>query len=192
MPWSPHRARLAPVWIQLSNWIAGDDGLDLGVGDPWSTVLDAYSEGAEVVDSSTPLGLDLADELPFSAGPTYDIVGRTFEDESAGTCLDTGSAILTPHGYHDWPLGIVLKMRSELRGGWYPTIPPPDVLLYSGTIRQVLVRWWKAVSTGEPHSYRADPDTVQFRPIDRMNSFYDGKSPDSDARVISDYLVELS
>lgn len=65
-------------------------------------------------------------------------------------------------------------------------------MLFGVTVRQLLVRWWKAVADDQPNSYRADPSTVRFRPIERMNPWTDEKNPDDDGRVISDYLSAFS
>jgi hypothetical protein len=180
------------MWVQVSTWIVQDDYVELGVGDRWKTVLDTSPpDNAEEMDPSTPLGLSLATEPLSIVGPVYDIVGEITEDKTAGNYLDTGSAILIPRSFRQWSPGTVLRYRSELRGGWNEMINPADVLLFSGVLRQLYVRWWKAVPHDEPNSYRADPDTVRFRPIERMSPWSDENNPDGDGRIISDYLLEL-
>jgi len=184
------------MWVQVSTWVVQDDYRELGVGDPGKTVLDAcLPDDVEEVDSSTPLSLILADEPLFNIGPAYDIVGRMVEDEAVGDYLDTGSAQLIPRrsrSWRQWPSRTVLRFRSELSGGWYEADPTPDILLFSGVIRRLLVRWSQAVPGDYPNSYRADPSTVRFRSIERMSPWEDEKNPDGDGEVISDYLVELS
>jgi hypothetical protein len=180
------------MWVQLATWIVGDDGLELGEGDRWTTVLEVSLDGAEVVDSEDfPLRLELAHE-PFSvAGANYDIVARVRSDEISGSFLDAGGTTLTPSALVGWPVGTVLAFKSELRGGWYPYVPPPDHLTFDGEVRRVFIRQWDAVPDGAPNSYRPDRETVRFRPIQRIQ-VWETFGFDMPENVISDYLLEIT
>jgi hypothetical protein len=185
------REKLHGMWVLLANWIVGDDGLEIGKGDRWSTVLEVSLDGAEVVDPSAPLRFELTD--PFSvAGPKYDIVARVLSNEISGLFLDAGGVTLTPSALVQWPLGTVLAFKSELRGGWYPTIPPPAHLIFEGEVRQLFIRQRTAVPDGDPNSFRPDPKTVRFDPIQRIQTWETFRDLDRPDKVISDYLLELT
>lgn len=177
------------MWVRLSTWMVSDEGLDVGLGDTWESILDLVDTNAEEVDQSTPLALHFVGDPFLIAGPVYDIVARRDDDH-----LDCGKAILGPvGGYRPWSPGAVLRFRSELKVGWSETTSPPDVLLYASTVRQLYVRWWRAVPVvGERDTYERDPDSVRSRPIGRMNPWADEKNPDGSGRVISEYLLDLA
>lgn len=179
------------MWVLLATWIVGDDGLELGEGDRWTTVLEVSLDGAEAVDADPPLRFELADN-PFSvAGPNYDIVARVRSDEISGLFLDAGGITLTPSALVRWPLGTVLAFKSELRGGWYPLTPPPVHLIFDGEVRRLFVRQRTAVPDGAPDSFRPDPETVRFHPIQRIQMWETARDLDGPDKVISDYLLEL-
>lgn len=181
------------MWVVLAKWIVGDDGLELGEGDRWSTVLEVSLDDAEAVDSGSPLRFQLADNDPFSvAGPKYDIVARVLSDEISGSFLDTDGINLTPSALVQWPIGTVVAFKSELRGGWYPIIPPPGHLMFHGEVRQLFIRQRTAVSDSAPNSFRPDPETVRFHPIQRIQMWETMRNLDGSDKVISDYLLELT
>jgi hypothetical protein len=179
------------MWVQLASWIVGDDGLELGEGDCWTTVLEVSLDGAEAVESGSPLRFELGDD-PFSvAGPNYDIVAKVLSDEISGSFLDAGGITLTPSALVGWPLGTVLAFKSELRGGWYPFVPAPAHLMFDGEIRRLFIRQRTAVPDGDPNSFRPDPETVRFVPIQRIQTWETMKAVNDPPKVISDYLLEL-
>ena len=159
------------MWVLLATWIVGDDGLELGEGDRWTTVLEVSLDGAEPVDSGSPLTFELADDPLSIAGPNYFIVARVLSDEISGPFLDAGGIAMTPSALVRWPLGTVLAFKSELRGGWYPFIPAPAHLTFDGEVRRLFIRQWDAVPDGAPNSYRPDRDSLRTRPIQRIQTW---------------------
>ena len=178
------------MWVVLEPWIVGDDGLELGEGDRWRTVLEVYLGGAEVVDDSSPLSFELTGDPLSIAGPNYDVVARVLSSEQ-GHYLDAAGVTLTPSALVQWRDDTVLTFQSELRGGWYPVIPPPDHLIFDGEVSRLFIREWDAVPDGTPNSYRRDPQTLRTRPIQRIQTWETVGDIDPPNRTISDYLLEL-
>ena len=180
------------MWVLLSTWIVGDEGIELGEGDRWMTVLEVSLDGAEAVDSHSPLRFELVGDPLSVAGPSYDIVARVQSNETSGSFLDAGEVTLTPSALVQWPSGTVLAFKSELQGGWYPFIPPPKHLIVDGEVRQLFIREWDAVSDGAPDNYCPDPESLRVRSIRRMETWEISGRLDGPDKVISDYLLELT
>lgn len=181
------------MWVQHAIWIVQDDGVEVGVGDRWETRIEVSLSDAQTVADSAPSGIDLISEPLSVQGPRYSIVGRVLEeDEHHGTRLDVGDLLVAPTSYQTWPVGTVLSFQSELYAQPSMTTEPPDPLIRSWMVRQLFVRWWKAVPDDEPNSYRPDFASVRFRPIDRMRMWEDGRNPEGAGRVISGYLLDLA
>jgi hypothetical protein len=177
------------MWILLATWIVGDDGLELGEGDRWSTVLEVSPHDAEVVSPHSPQRFELVGDPLSVAGPRYDIVARVRSDEASGSFLDAGEVYLTASVH--WPPDTVLSLKTELQGGWYPAIPPPDHLIFDGEIQRLFIRQRTAVSDGAPNSYRPDLATARFRQIERIQMWEAARDLDGPHKIISDYLLEL-
>lgn len=178
------------MWVVLASWIVGDDGLELGEGDPWTTVLEVSLDGAKAVESG-PLRCQLGDD-PFSAaGPHYDIVAEVRSDEVCGSFLDAGGINLTPSAEVGWPQGTLLAFKSELRGGWYPLIPPPAHLMFAGEIRRMFVRQQSAALDGSPSSFRPYREAVRFLAIQQIQTWETMTALHAPGNWVSDYLLEL-
>jgi hypothetical protein len=180
------------MWVLLATWIVGDDGIELAKGERWKTVLEVSLGDAQVVDSDSPLRFELIGDPLAVAGPTYGIVAKVLREETSGSFLDAGGVTLTPSALVRWPSGTVLAFKSELRGGWYPMIPPPEHLIFDGEVRQLFIREWDAVLDGAPNSYRLQPETLRVRSIQRMETWETSGGLDGPDKVISDYLLELT
>ena len=99
---------------------------------------------------------------------------------------------MTPGAFVHWPSGTVLAFKSELRGGWYPFVPPPEHLIFDGQVRQLFIREWDAVPEGATNSYRPDPETLRVRSIQRMEMWETSGGLDGTDKVVSDYRLELT
>jgi hypothetical protein len=186
------RERLSGMWVQLATWIVGDDGLELGEGDRWRTVLEVSLGDAEVVDADSPLGFELVGDPLSVVGASYNILARVHSAETTGSFLDAGGVTLTPNTLVGWSAGAVLAFRSELRGGWYPFAPPPDHLIFEGEVRRLFIRQWDAVPDGASNSWRADPQTLRTHAIQRIQMWETANDLDGPDKKISDYLLELT
>src|SRR5579863_8238230 len=121
--------------------------------------------------------------------------GRVVEDDAAGTSLDAGDLVVAPTAYSTWPAGTVLRIQSELRGSEALESEPPDPLIRGWRVRQLFIRYTKAVPDGDPNSWRPDWTDVRFREVDRMKMWDDDpptrKTPFDDGPRIPDYLLEI-
>jgi hypothetical protein len=189
-----------PVWAQLSIWRVQDGQLEeLAVGNTWNTRLEVILDGSAEVAPSTPLGLRLVSDPLTDSGPRYEIVGRVLEDDVVGMYLDVGEIVVAPSSYAEWPADTVLRFQSELSGSEALISEPPDPLIRNWRVRRLVIRYKRAVPTGEPRSWRPDPTDVRFREVDRMRMWEDatgpigpGKmSPLDDGPRMSDYLLEI-
>lgn len=196
-----------------------DLGIELEVGTTWKSKLDPYPKRAREVDPATPLGLDLISEPLTVAGPVYEIVARMVEHERTGGYLDAGLIKLQPQHQFAYrgldedrddsaprsaPVGTVLSFLSEVEAGPGYFFDDSDPSVGTWLIRQLYIRQWSVVSAGDPNSYRRDPTTVRFRPIQRMQMWDDERDFDEDGqtaserspgqwrRTISDYLLEVA
>jgi hypothetical protein len=177
------------MWIVLQSWIVGDDGLELGEGDRWSTVLEANLDGVEVMSPDSPQRFELVGDPLTVLGPRYDVVATVRSNDQSGSFLEAGAVNLA--AYVPWPTGTVLSFKSELQGGWYPFIPPPSHLNFNGEIRRLFIRERWAVWDGTPNAYRPDPNTARFRRIERIEMWETAGDLDRSDKVISDYILEL-
>jgi hypothetical protein len=174
-------------------WIVQDDGVEVGVGDRWDTRIEVSLADARTVSDPVPVGLELIGQPLSVGGPRYRMVGRVLEDdEHHGARLDVGALVVAPTSYEARPAGTLLTLQSELYAQPSRMNAPPDPLIRRWTVRQIFVRWWNAVPDDRPRSYRPDPVSVRFRPIDRMRRWEDGNNPDGTDRVIADYLLDLA
>lgn len=179
------------MWVVLASWIVEDDGIELGEGDRWATVLEVELESAVEADSLIPLGFQLVGDPLSVEGYEYDVIAKVLYNETSGHFLDAGGVILTPHALVTWPIGTVLAFRSALRGGWYPIIPPPVHLIFDAEVRQLFIMEWDLVLDSEPNSYRRDPGSLRFRPIRRMEMWENAWGLEGPNKVAADYLLEL-
>jgi hypothetical protein len=184
------------VWAQLSTWRVQDGQLpELSVGDIWSTRFEVILDGAEEVDASTPLGIRMIGDPLTAGGSVYEIVGRIGSDVVAGATLDAGQIVVAPTSYPTWPDGTVLKLQSEFYGSEALESEPPDPLIRPWRVSRLFTRWARAVSDGDPNSWRPDRTDVRFHAIDRMRMWEDddtvGPSPFEDGPRLSDYLLEI-
>lgn len=183
------------MWAQLSTWRVQDGQFpELAVGDIWNTRFEVFLDSVEEVASSTPLGIAMIGDPLTPVGPLYEIVGRVLEDE-VGISLDAGDLDVAPTPYSTWPAGTVLRIRSELCGSEALDNEPPDPLIRGWRIRQLFIRYAKAVPDGDPNSWRPDWTDVRFRAVDRMRRSDDdpriGNVPFNDGPRFPDYLIEI-
>jgi len=82
------------MWVELAPWIAQDDGLELTVGDRWTTKLIVSLDRAEEVEASAPLGIHLLPDTRSLHGPRYQVTARVTRDADFGVILDAGSLLL--------------------------------------------------------------------------------------------------
>jgi hypothetical protein len=174
-------------------WIVQDDGVELGVGDRWQTRLEVSLTTAEEVAPGVAPTIRLSGDALSVEGPTYDIVARVEHDETIGGFLDTGAFQVAPDSYNTWPVGSVLRIRSELSARPCPFSEPPDPLIREWTVERIFVRRWGAAADSDPNSFRRDLADVRFQPIERMSMWGDEGWSDAVEKVfISDYLLEVS
>ena len=183
------------MWAQLSTWHVEDGQFpELAVGDIWNTRFEVFLDGRKGVASSTPLGIAMIGDPLTPVGPLYEIVGRVLEDEIS-TSLDAGELVVAPSAYSTWPPGTVLRIQSELCGSKALESEPPGPLIRSWHVRQLFIRYAKAVPDGDANSWRPDHADVRFRAIDRMTIWDDdppsGMNPFNDGPRIPDYLLEI-
>jgi hypothetical protein len=184
------------MWAQLSTWRVQDGQFpELAVGGTWNTRLEVTLDGAEEVTGPTPLGARLIGDPLTPAGPRYEIVGRVHRDGVVGTSLDAGEVVVAPTTYSTWREGTVLRTQSEFYGSEALISEPPDPLIRGWRVRQLFIRYVKAVPDGDPNSWRRDWTDVRFRAVDRMSMWEDddgsGKSPFNDGARLPDYLLEI-
>jgi hypothetical protein len=179
------------MWVQHSTWIVQDEGLELAVGDTWSTRLEVSLADAVEVEDSAPTGITLADPAMTVGGPTYDIVARMLGDQLARRYLQAGTYTMAPLGVSNWPIYTVMKFSSEIHARPCWISEPPDPLSQSWEVRQIFIRQWDAVPDDRPNSFRADRSSVRFRAIERMRMWEDEKPFDGEGRTLSDYVLEV-
>ena len=190
------REKLSTVWAQLSTWRVQDGQFpELGVGDIWKTRFEVILDDAEEVLSATPVGIRMIGDPLTPIGPRYEIVGRVHRDEVVGTSLDAREIVVAPTAYSTWPEGTVLRTRSEFYGSEALDNEPPDPLIRSWRVRELFIRYARAVPDRDPNSWRRDLTDVRFLAVERMRMWDDddhtGKNPFNDGARLPDYLLEI-
>jgi len=139
--------------------------------------------------------------------PSTRVVARVTEYEQTGGYLDAGLFNLEPQhlfayrGLHEdrddpaprpAPVGTVLSFLSEVEAGPGYFFNASDPSVGNWEVRQISIRQWSLVPDGSPNSFRRDPSTVRFRPIQRMQMWDDERTFDGEGPSTSDYLVEIT
>jgi hypothetical protein len=180
------------MWVQLSSWVVQDDGIDLAVGDLWTTQLAVSLERAEELEDSAILGFQLLNEPRSIEGPRYHVVARVTEDEDFGTILDVGQVPMNPTAFTAWSDGAVLKVESQIVAGQFLDARSEHPAWREWRVSQIHLRQWDVVADADPNSYRPDPATVRFREIERIQMWEDEKDRTTGQRIFSDYLLHVA
>ncbi len=130
------------MWVELANWIAQDDGLELTVGDRWKTKLSVSLNGAKQMDDPTPLGFHLLHEPCSIEGPQYQVTARIRQDADFGVILDAGPVLMEPSSFTTWPDGTVLRVESPLFAGPGLDLRSEPPVLREWRVRQIHLRQW--------------------------------------------------
>lgn len=180
------------MWTELGIWRVQDGQFpELAVGDVWEARLEVETGDAEEAATKTAPGIELIDGPLTAPGPRYELVGRVEEDSLIGTFLDVGTFPVAPLGLTNWQPGAYIRLRSELYGSECLFSEPPDPLIRPWRVRQLAIRYARALPDIDPDSWRPSRSDVRFRAIERMSMWADSSNPFADAPRIADYVIEV-